>query len=113
MQVRLKDGNKELNIPSWNPFALNRTTFEYANGAIKGRFTIKNALIYGFPEAKTDELDFKINGDKVAYTAKISIPMINIVGNYKANVNFNNVQIKPRGAFNLTLSKFLQNNHLV
>ncbi|XP_037960028.1 probable serine/threonine-protein kinase DDB_G0277071 [Teleopsis dalmanni] len=111
MIPRLKDGNKELNIPPIDPFALNRTTFQYTSGAVSGRITMRNAKVFGFSTIRQKSFDLKIRDGKTKVHLVSHVPRISIIGNYKADLAFNNVRIRPRGSFNVTLSNVTINQN--
>uniref|UniRef100_W8BS25 Circadian clock-controlled protein n=1 Tax=Ceratitis capitata TaxID=7213 RepID=W8BS25_CERCA len=100
---RVKDGDKQLNIPTIDPFKLNRTTFQYQNGNIRGRIFMREAQIYGFSKTHIKTLDLKINDGKIKMKALSLVPEMRIVGNYKAEFVLNNVQLRPKGVFNVSL----------
>ncbi|XP_050319977.1 uncharacterized protein LOC126752967 [Bactrocera neohumeralis] len=100
---RLKNGDRDLNIPIIDPYKLNRTTFQYASGTIRGRIIMRDGLTYGFSKLEIKSLDFKINGNKVSIKSLSFVPVITIVGNYKAELILNNIQLRPKGVFNVSL----------
>uniref|UniRef100_A0A034WBE7 Circadian clock-controlled protein n=1 Tax=Bactrocera dorsalis TaxID=27457 RepID=A0A034WBE7_BACDO len=100
---RLKNGDRDLNIPIIDPYKLNRTTFQYTSGTIRGRIIMRDGLTYGFSKTEIKSLDLKINGDKVTMKSLSYVPVINIVGNYKAELILNNIQLRPKGVFNVSL----------
>ncbi|XP_001356131.2 uncharacterized protein Jhbp13 [Drosophila pseudoobscura] len=100
---RLKDGNPELKIPPYEPFHLNRTSFQYSSGTVNGRITVRNAKIYGFAANTAKQVSIKVNGDKVKLRLVTYMPKMNIVGSYKADMQVNQLQLKPKGEFNVTL----------
>ncbi|XP_030377198.1 uncharacterized protein LOC115626085 [Scaptodrosophila lebanonensis] len=104
MTPRLKDGNPELKQLPYEPFVLNRTTFQYSNGPVNGRITVRNAKIHGFANNKVKDVDLKVDGDKIKVRLVSFLPKINIVGSYKADMQVNSLHLKPKGDFNLTLS---------
>jgi len=103
MVPRLKDGNPELNIPSLDPFTLNRTTFQYTNGVVSGRIILRNALAYGFSNIQFKTMDMQVNNNEIKLSIKNEAPQVNVIGNYKAEVLINNVRLRPRGTFNITM----------
>ncbi|XP_016998454.2 protein takeout [Drosophila takahashii] len=100
---RLKDGNPELRIEPYEPLHLNRTSFQYTSGTVNGRITVRNAKIYGFASNRAKEVSVKLNGDKVKLRLVTKMPKMNIVGSYKADMQVNQLQLKPKGDFNVTL----------
>lgn len=102
---RLKDGNPELRIEPYEPLHLNRTSFQYSSGTVNGRITVRNAKIYGFSSNRAKEVSVKLNGDKVKLRLVTQMPKLNIVGSYKADMQVNQLQLKPKGEFNVTLCK--------
>ncbi|XP_017075061.1 uncharacterized protein LOC108110493 [Drosophila eugracilis] len=100
---RLKDGNPELRIEPYEPLRFNRTSFQYTSGTVNGRITVRNAKIYGFAANRAKEVSAKLNGDKVKFRFVTQMPKLNIVGSYKADLQVNQLQLKPKGEFNLTL----------
>ncbi|KAH8381123.1 hypothetical protein KR200_002530 [Drosophila serrata] len=100
---RLKDGNPELKIPPYEPFNLNRTSFQYTSGNANGRITVRNAKIYGFSANKAKDVSVKVSKDKVKLRLVTYMPKLNIVGTYKADLQVNQLQLKPKGDFNVTL----------
>uniref|UniRef100_A0A0A1XNW8 Circadian clock-controlled protein n=1 Tax=Zeugodacus cucurbitae TaxID=28588 RepID=A0A0A1XNW8_ZEUCU len=100
---RLKNGDRDLNIPIIDPFKLNRTTFQYTSGTIRGRIIMRDGLTYGFSKTEIKSLDLKVQGDKVTMKSLSFVPTITIVGNYKAELILNNIQLRPKGVFNVTL----------
>ncbi|XP_053959986.1 uncharacterized protein LOC128864379 [Anastrepha ludens] len=101
--LRVQNGDKELNIPVIDPFRLNRTTFQYSNGNVRGRIIMRDALIYGFSKLDIKTLDLKVVDGKITMKALSNVPEIRIVGNYKAEFTLSNVQLRPRGQFNVSL----------
>lgn len=102
---RLKNGDRDLNIPVIDPYKLNRTTFQYTSGTIRGRIIMRDGLTYGFSKMELKSLDLKIDGDKVTMKSLSYVPAITIVGNYKAELILNNIQLRPKGVFNVSLSE--------
>ncbi|KAH8308127.1 uncharacterized protein Jhbp13 [Drosophila kikkawai] len=100
---RLKDGNPDLKIPPYEPFNLNRTSFQYSSGTANGRITVRNAKIYGFSANTAKDVSVKVNKDKVKLRLVTYMPKLNIVGSYKADLQVNQLQLKPKGDFNVTL----------
>ncbi|XP_017479810.1 PREDICTED: circadian clock-controlled protein-like [Rhagoletis zephyria] len=100
---RVKNGNKALNIPVIDPFRLNRTTFQYTNGNVRGRIAMLNGLTYGFSKTEIKTLDLKVIDGKIKMKLLSHVPEIRVVGNYKAELLLNNVQLRPRGEFNVSL----------
>ncbi|XP_016972296.1 uncharacterized protein LOC108039720 [Drosophila rhopaloa] len=100
---RLKNGNPELKIEPYEPLILNRTSFQYSSGTVNGRITMRNARIHGFSSNRAKEVSVKVNGDKVKLRFVTQMPMLNIVGSYKADLVVNQLQLKPKGDFNVTL----------
>nr|XP_014086183.1 uncharacterized protein LOC106614796 [Bactrocera oleae] len=100
---RLKNGDRDLNIPIIDPYRLNRTTFQYTSGTVRGRIIMRDGLTYGFSKMEIKSLDLKINGDKVTMKSLAYVPAITIVGNYKAELILNNIQLRPKGVFNVSL----------
>ncbi|XP_067625569.1 uncharacterized protein [Eurosta solidaginis] len=100
---RIKNGDKELHIPVIDPLRLNRTTFQYSNGNIRGRITMRDGQTYGFSKTQVQKIDLKINGDRIKMKAHSFVPEIRVAGNYKADIYLNNVQMRPKGQFNVSL----------
>ncbi|XP_068150965.1 circadian clock-controlled protein daywake [Drosophila tropicalis] len=100
---RLQNGNPKLKIPPYEPFLLNRTSFRYESGAVKGRISVRNVKIYGFALYRAKEVSLKIKGDKIKLRLVGEMPKMNILGNYKADMQVNQLQLKPKGDFNVTL----------
>ncbi|XP_022220105.2 uncharacterized protein LOC111072497 [Drosophila obscura] len=103
MTPRLKDGNPDLKIPPYEPFHLNRTSFQYSSGTVNGRITVRNAKIYGFASNTAKDVSIKVDGDKVRMRLITYMPTMKIIGSYKADMQVNQLQLKPKGEFNVTL----------
>jgi len=87
---------------------LNRTSFQYSSGNVNGRITVRNAKIYGFASNRAKEVSVKLNGDKVKLRLVTKMPKMNIVGSYKADMVVNQLQLKPKGDFNVTLCEYTE-----
>ncbi|ALC38394.1 CG5945, partial [Drosophila busckii] len=107
---RLRMGDPDLKIPSYDPLTIDRMSFQYASGAVSGRISVRNVKLFGFAEHKIDKINIKVNGDKVKLRIVSKLPKMNIVGNYKADMMVNQLQLKPKGNFNVTL--FDVENHV-
>ncbi|SPP85743.1 uncharacterized protein LOC117587993 [Drosophila guanche] len=103
LMPRLKDGNPKLRIPPYEPLHLNRTSFQYSSGTVNGRITARNAKIYGIAANTAKEVKIELNGDKVKLNLITFMPKMNIVGSYKADLQVNQLHLKPKGEFNVTL----------
>ncbi|KAH8412435.1 hypothetical protein KR009_002017 [Drosophila setifemur] len=101
---RLKYGNPELKIPPYEPLILNRTSFQYSSGTVNGRITMRNAKLIGFGANTAKEVSVKVKGDKIKMRLVTYMPKLNIAGSYKAEMQVNQLQIKPKGEFNVTLT---------
>lgn len=101
---RLKDGNEELKIPPYEPLVLNRTSFQYSSGNVNGRITMRNAKLSGFSTNIAKEVNVKLKDGKVKLRMVTFMPKLNIAGRYKADLQVNQLQLKPKGEFNVTLT---------
>ncbi|XP_017858748.1 PREDICTED: protein takeout-like [Drosophila arizonae] len=101
---RLRLGDPELGIEPYDPFVIDRLSFQYSSGAVNGKISVRNVKLYGFAEHKIKDVNVKVKGDKVKLRTVSEIPKMNILGDYKAELQVNSLQLKPKGTFNLTLS---------
>lgn len=102
---RMRLGDPELNIDPYDPLVINRLSFQYTVGPISGKVSVRHVKIYGFGEHKVDKVNVKVNGDKVKVRVVSNMPTMNLLGEYKSELNVNSLQLKPKGIFNLTLCK--------
>ncbi|KAL7741970.1 hypothetical protein ACLKA6_012176 [Drosophila palustris] len=99
----LRHGDPELNIPAYDPFLIDRLSFQYSSGAVSGRISVRNVQLYGFAELTVRKVKVKHDGKKVQLKIDTFLPKMNIIGDYKADIHVNQLQLKPKGKFNLTL----------
>lgn len=102
---RVKHGVPELHIPSYDPFVLDRLSFQYASGNVKGRFSVRDLKIYGFANQHMQKAEIQAKGDKVKLKLLSHVPQMNLLGDYKAELMVNSLQLKPKGKFNITISE--------
>ncbi|XP_023296973.2 uncharacterized protein LOC111679622 [Lucilia cuprina] len=100
---KLKDGNKYLQIPSLDPLHFNSTAFQYNSGPFTGYITIRYALIYGLTTIKFKKVDFQKDGNKFKARLTMLVPKMYALGSYKGDMHVNNVRVRPRGDFNVTM----------
>lgn len=98
-------GDPELGIEPYDPFVIDRLSFQYSSGAVNGKISVRNVKLYGFAEHKIKDVNVKVKGDKVKLRTVSQIPKMNILGDYKAELQVNSLQLKPKGTFNLTLCR--------
>ncbi|KAH8403280.1 hypothetical protein KR222_009685, partial [Zaprionus bogoriensis] len=103
---RLRNGLPELSIPPYDPFVMDRLSFQYESGAAKGRISVRDLKIYGFANQKVQQADVQVKGDKVKLRLSTHVPHMNIMGDYKAEMTINMLQLKPKGKFNITINDF-------
>ncbi|EDV94049.1 GH25092 [Drosophila grimshawi] len=108
---RSRLGVPELNIEPYDPLLINRSSFHYSSGVVKGRISVRNVKLFGLAEHKIEKLRMKVNGDKVKFEMISTIPKVNMNGIYKAEMQVNSLHLKPKGNFNITL--FDVENHVV
>ncbi|XP_065356486.1 uncharacterized protein LOC135950889 [Calliphora vicina] len=101
---KLKDGSKALHIPSLDPIYFNSTAFQYNSGPFTGFITIRYAHIYGFTSMQFKKVDFNKQGNKFKARFSMLIPKMFAIGSYKGDMHVNNVRVRPRGEFNVTMS---------
>lgn len=102
---RLRLGDPELGIEPYDPFVIDRLSFQYSSGAVNGKISVRNVKLYGFAEHTIEKVNVKVNGDKVKLRTVSHIPKMNIFGDYKAELQVNSLQLKPKGTFNVTLCR--------
>ncbi|XP_062142554.1 protein takeout [Drosophila sulfurigaster albostrigata] len=100
---RLRLGDPELNIPAYDPFLIDKLSFQYSSGAVNGRISVRNVKLYGIVGIKIQKIDVKRDNNKIQLRIYTHQPNINILGDYKADMHVNQLQLKPKGKFNLTL----------
>lgn len=100
---RLRKGDPELNIPAYDPFVINRLSFQYSSGAVNGRISVRHVELYGFAELKIGKVHVHANDTNVQLKIHALLPKMNIIGDYKADIHVNQLNLKPKGKFNLTL----------
>ncbi|EDW57770.1 uncharacterized protein Jhbp13 [Drosophila virilis] len=100
---RLRKGDPDLGIQPYDPFVIDRLSFQYSSGAVSGRISVRNVKLYGFAEHKIEKVNVKLDGDKVKLRIVSQLPKMNLLGNYKAEMLVNSLQLKPKGNFNVTL----------
>ncbi|KAH8274029.1 hypothetical protein KR044_008588, partial [Drosophila immigrans] len=100
---RLRKGDPDLNIPAYDPFLIDKLSFQYSSGAVNGRISVRNVKLYGLDGLKIQKVDVKSDDKKVQLRIYSHQPKMNIIGDYKADMHVNQLQLKPKGKFNLTL----------
>ncbi|KAH8376937.1 hypothetical protein KR093_002302, partial [Drosophila rubida] len=100
---RFRKGDPELNIPPYDPFVIDKLSFQYTNGAVNGRISVRNVKLYGIAGFKVQTVEVKRDGNKIQLRMTAHQPDVNILGDYKADMHVNQLQLKPKGKFNLTL----------
>ncbi|TDG45653.1 hypothetical protein AWZ03_007928 [Drosophila navojoa] len=100
---RMRFGDPELNIEPYDPLVINRLSFLYSTGTIDGKISVRNVKIYGFAQHKVDKVNIKVKGDKVKVRVLSNVEKINMLGEYKSELNVSSLQLKPKGFFNVTL----------
>ena len=102
---KLKDGNQFLNIPALDPIYFNSTAFQYNSGPFTGYITIRYAFIYGLTGMKFKKVDFqKLENQKFKARLSMLVPQMSVIGSYKGDMKVNNVRVRPKGDFNVTMS---------
>ncbi|XP_055902480.1 uncharacterized protein LOC129938767 [Eupeodes corollae] len=104
MLPKLHHGNKELNIPPIDPFALKNTKYDYSNGVLSGRVALKDAKIYGVSRSEVKDVRFTLNEEGTHMEVDTFTPRLYVEGNYKADMKINEVKMNPKGYFNVTMS---------
>ncbi|XP_034489414.1 protein takeout [Drosophila innubila] len=99
----LRNGDPELNIPAYDPFVIDRLSFQYSSGAVSGRISVRNVELFGFADLKIQKVYIKSNSKKLQLKLQSFLPKMNIIGDYKADIHVNQLNLKPKGKFNLTL----------
>lgn len=66
---------------------------------------MRNAKLSGFSTNIAKEVNVKLKDGKVKLRMVTFMPKLNIAGRYKADLQVNQLQLKPKGEFNVTLSK--------
>lgn len=101
---KLKYGYKFLNIPSLDPIYFNATAFQYNSGPFTGYITIRYALVYGLTTMKFKKVDFSKQNEKFKARFTLLVPKMSATGSYKGDMHVNNVRVRPRGDFNITMT---------
>lgn len=104
MIPKLHHGNKELNIPPIDPFALQNTKYDYSNGVLNGRVALKDVKVYGISRSIVKDVRFTLNEDGTHMETDVSAPRLFVEGNYKADMKINDVRMNPKGYFNVTMT---------
>lgn len=100
----LHKGSLRLNIPPLDPLRIPDGRYGYSGGPVGGVLILKGANLYGISKSTIKKVDTKILADGVTSTMVSYFPRILVDGNYKADVKFNELKMRPKGHFNLTLT---------
>uniref|UniRef100_A0A1B0FR41 Hemolymph juvenile hormone binding protein n=1 Tax=Glossina morsitans morsitans TaxID=37546 RepID=A0A1B0FR41_GLOMM len=102
---RFKYGNVDMHFPSLEPFPLNETTYQYNGRPVSGHLAIKKALMHGLSRIQYSQIDLRKQNDIVKLRALSHLPRLKFTGSYNGNLRFNNMHIRPKGDFNVTITK--------
>ncbi|XP_037959592.1 uncharacterized protein LOC119688965 [Teleopsis dalmanni] len=106
-----KNGIKELNIPPLDPFVIEKSNYQYSNGAVQGRITVRNVRVHGMSNAVVENVDFRLNGDKLDVDFIAKVPNMAVEGTYKAEMKINDVKMTPKGVFNVSMTDITIKSH--
>lgn len=104
MMPRLKNGIEELSIPPLDPFVIEKSRYQYAQGPVQGRVALKNVHVYGLSGAIIEAVNFKTSKNKVNLRIITRIPSIFVEGTYKGDVKINELKFSPKGYFNVSIT---------
>uniref|UniRef100_A0A1A9VIV3 Circadian clock-controlled protein n=1 Tax=Glossina austeni TaxID=7395 RepID=A0A1A9VIV3_GLOAU len=102
---RFKYGNVDMHFPSLEPFSLNETTYQYNGRPVSGHLAIRKALMHGLSRIQYSQVDLRKQDDIIKLRALSHLPRLKFTGSYNGNLRFNNMHIRPKGDFNVTLTK--------
>ncbi|XP_055382081.1 uncharacterized protein LOC129612488 [Condylostylus longicornis] len=107
------DGSETLNIPPLEPWSLPKTKYLYSQqNGIRMTLTTENVQIHGLKRTTIVNVSTKFQNDLMSVDMMIHLPKIRMSGNYSAKIRVNDLKIRPRGKFNMTLSNVLNNMKL-
>ncbi|XP_055382002.1 uncharacterized protein LOC129612437 [Condylostylus longicornis] len=101
----LHKGSKILNIPPLDPLKIPDGRYQYTSGPVGGTLIIKNVNVYGISKSSVKKVDTHVLDNGLTSTMLVYFPRLYIEGNYKADVKINELKMRPKGYFNLTLSE--------
>lgn len=96
----LRNKIANIDLPSLEPIVYKSIGFTYRD---IGSFSVRDFKGYGISRAKVLNVKTEFNDDQILYKSEFFVPKILLTGNYKANVQFNNFKLAPKGQFNITL----------
>uniref|UniRef100_A0A1A9WXI0 Uncharacterized protein n=1 Tax=Glossina brevipalpis TaxID=37001 RepID=A0A1A9WXI0_9MUSC len=102
---RFKYGNEEIHFPSLEPFSLNETTYQYNSGPVAGHLALKKVSMHGLSGIQYSQVDFRKQNDVIEMRALSHLSKLKFTGSYNGNLRFNNINIRPKGNFNVTITK--------
>uniref|UniRef100_A0A1B0BJ79 Lipid-binding serum glycoprotein N-terminal domain-containing protein n=1 Tax=Glossina palpalis gambiensis TaxID=67801 RepID=A0A1B0BJ79_9MUSC len=102
---RFKYGNTGKHFPSLEPFSLNETTYQYNGRPLSGHLAIKKAFMHGLSKIQYSQVDLRKQNDIIKMRALSHLPKLKFTGSYNGNLRFNNMHIRPKGDFNVTITK--------
>lgn len=56
----LRKGDPELNIPPYDPFLIDRLSFQYSSGVVNGRISVRNVELHGFGDLKVEKVNVRM-----------------------------------------------------
>lgn len=101
----MKGGYAPLNIVSFDPYKVKKSTIEFSTGTIFSKSVLKDALIYGFSTAQVKNVRTKVNDRKMYIELDMRIPVLTTEAMYKGTGGFNELRINSNGFMKVVLSK--------
>lgn len=100
-----KNGFPELNIQAIDPFVVNKLNVQFSNNLIRGKAAIRNVKAYGLSKSTVRKIQYQRKDKNVKLNVHYQLPLLELTGQYRAEVFINNAKFSSKGEFNISLSK--------
>uniref|UniRef100_A0A1I8PYJ1 Uncharacterized protein n=1 Tax=Stomoxys calcitrans TaxID=35570 RepID=A0A1I8PYJ1_STOCA len=96
-------GLPELNIPPIDPVMVNKLNFQFSNNLIRGKAAVRHVRLTGLSKSAVRNIQYQRNGKDIKINVHYQVPLIEITGQYRAEVLVNNAKLSSKGVFNVSL----------
>ncbi|XP_075149771.1 uncharacterized protein LOC142223806 isoform X2 [Haematobia irritans] len=101
-----RNGFPELNIRPIDPLMVSKLNVHFSNNLIRGKASVRNVTVTGLSQSAVRKIHYQRNAKDIKVHLHYQGPIIQIAGQYKADVTLNNAKFLARGQFNISMIDF-------